>query len=543
MTDRPLRYAIYARYSSDRQDETSCEDQITMCIRYVDQHNGIVVDTYKDSAVTGTTANRDHYNRMLADVQDGKIDVVLALTLDRLSRDQEDQARLYKLCKYHESKIVTLNEGEVNQMVIGFKGTMAAIFSVDLSKRVKDGMDEGAKRGKALGRIPYGYKIEYERDANGERVLHNNGRRKSGKLVIDEEKADVVRMIYVWYAEEDISPIEIARRLNEKGIKSSYDKEWTAAGIRGKRENSTGILGNWIYVGKRVRNRTKTYMNPHTQKRINKPLDQSEWDIIEDEDLRIVGDNLWKAVGAKLEEKSIGRCPKNNPLTAARRPRYLLSGKMECGCCGSNFRMVATPFLGCGGYVSGKKCETKQRVEYSRAEEAILNGLKTHLLTPENIDRFLDMYEEEYQEKFDEYNDQQKRLKRQAQSVQGKIDRIMRTIEDGTISQVAVGTIGKRLAELEKEKLEVDAKLSRLIPVKVPKRNKVQVYRDQVVDLTDSLNDPEIKKAAFAALRPLIDKVVFHYNDGQWTLEFTGDLGGMIGSEAALSEPVFLAVE
>src|SRR5258708_31025604 len=133
-----MRIAIYARYSSDHQDERSIEDQIRLCRERACAIGANVVGTYTDYAISGAhLKSRPDANRLLRDAQDGCFDAILTEALDRLSRDQEDVAGLYKRLRFAGVKIITLSEGEVDELHIGFKGTMNALFLRDLASTIR----------------------------------------------------------------------------------------------------------------------------------------------------------------------------------------------------------------------------------------------------------------------------------------------------------------------------------------------------------------------------------------------------------------------
>ena len=90
------RAAIYARYSSDHQRDASIEDQLRICRRLIDREGWQEAKAYEDAALSGATTLRPGYQQMLEDARAGRFDVVVAEALDRLSRDQEDIAGLYK---------------------------------------------------------------------------------------------------------------------------------------------------------------------------------------------------------------------------------------------------------------------------------------------------------------------------------------------------------------------------------------------------------------------------------------------------------------
>ena len=105
------RVAIYARYSSDNQRDASIEDQIAVCRRYADRQSWTVVDWYADRAISGASLLRPGIQSLMEDAGKGGFDMVFAEALDRLSRDQEDVAGIFKRLSFAGVKIVTLSEG------------------------------------------------------------------------------------------------------------------------------------------------------------------------------------------------------------------------------------------------------------------------------------------------------------------------------------------------------------------------------------------------------------------------------------------------
>jgi len=121
-----MRAAIYARYSSDQQNPASIEDQLRLC-RIRTEHEGWVVSkTYTDAGISGASRFRPGYQQMLADARTGCFDVVISEALDRLSRDQEDTAALFKVLSFANVRFITLAEGDITELHIGLKGTMNA---------------------------------------------------------------------------------------------------------------------------------------------------------------------------------------------------------------------------------------------------------------------------------------------------------------------------------------------------------------------------------------------------------------------------------
>ena len=101
---------IYARYSSDRQNETSIEGQIEECRRYAMEHDLLVVQEYIDRAQTATTDRRPNFLRMISDSENGSFEVILVYQLDRFSRNKDDSGYYKKILARHGVKVVSAKE-------------------------------------------------------------------------------------------------------------------------------------------------------------------------------------------------------------------------------------------------------------------------------------------------------------------------------------------------------------------------------------------------------------------------------------------------
>ena len=136
---------IYARYSSDLQNAASIDDQVRLCRERLDQDQIEVRDVFVDRAVSGSSLHtRAGIKALLDEVARSTVDIVIAEALDRLSRDQEDIARIYKRLSFAQVTLMTLAEGEINELHIGLKGTMNALFLKDLKARAP--MQPASKR-------------------------------------------------------------------------------------------------------------------------------------------------------------------------------------------------------------------------------------------------------------------------------------------------------------------------------------------------------------------------------------------------------------
>uniref|UniRef100_UPI001C052EA4 recombinase family protein n=1 Tax=Gluconobacter sp. P1C6_b TaxID=2762619 RepID=UPI001C052EA4 len=130
-----MKVALYARYSSDNQRDASIADQLRVCRIHAEKQGWTIVEEYTDHAISGASLMRPGIQALIADAQRGRFQIVLAEAMDRLSRDQEDIAGVFKRMNYAGVRIVTLSEGEVSHLHVGLKGTMNALFLKDLAEK------------------------------------------------------------------------------------------------------------------------------------------------------------------------------------------------------------------------------------------------------------------------------------------------------------------------------------------------------------------------------------------------------------------------
>ena len=215
-----MRAVIYARYSSDQQREASIEDQTRLCKERIAKEGWTLVQVYRNSAMSGATTLRPGYQAMLEGAREAGFDIVVAEALDRLSRDQEDVAALFKRLQFAGIKLVTLGEGEIGALHIGLKGTMNALFLKDLADKVRRGLRGRIEDGKSGGGNSYGYDVVRTLDARGEPV---RGERK-----INPTEAAIVREIFSRYA-AGASPRKIAMDLNARRVTAPRGGAWSRA--------------------------------------------------------------------------------------------------------------------------------------------------------------------------------------------------------------------------------------------------------------------------------------------------------------------------
>jgi site-specific DNA recombinase len=219
-----MRVALYARYSSDMQRDTSIGDQFRLCRLFVDRQGWTTNQEYSDHAITGSTLLlRPGIQRLMQDAMQHRYDVLVAESLDRFSRDQEDTAALFKRLRFLGVSWVTLSEGEITELHVGFKGTMNGLYLKDLAAKTRRGLRGRVEAGKSGGGRCYGYRVvrasSRDRAQTGEREIHHR-------------EADVVREIFRMYA-DGVSPEQIAKRLNRESVLGPAGGAWSPSTIHG----------------------------------------------------------------------------------------------------------------------------------------------------------------------------------------------------------------------------------------------------------------------------------------------------------------------
>lgn len=152
------RVAIYSRYSSDLQNDRSIEDQIAVCEKFAKRQGWKVAGNFFDRAASGASIfGRPQFAKMVSEAHAGAFDIILSEDLDRLSRSQSDTAQLFEQMNFAEIEIHTIADGLINEMHIGLKGTMSALFLKGLAQKVRRGLGGVVRQGRNPGGDLYGY--------------------------------------------------------------------------------------------------------------------------------------------------------------------------------------------------------------------------------------------------------------------------------------------------------------------------------------------------------------------------------------------------
>ncbi|MEM1150143.1 MAG: recombinase family protein [Pseudomonadota bacterium] len=504
------RAAIYARYSTDMQSAASIEDQVRLCQLRAEGAGSAVVETYADHGISGaSTLLRPGVQALLQDAIAGKFDTVYAEALDRLSRDQEDIAAIYKRLSFAGVSMMTLSEGEISELHIGLKGTMNALFLKDLADKTRRGLRGRVEAGRSGGGKAYGYDVVKSEDDKGRRT-------------INPAEAEIVRRIFRDYGAGK-SPKAIAAALNREGVPGPSGRGWGQSTINGNRHRGTGVLNNELYVGRMVWNRLRYVKDPATGKRVSKPNPEADWLIQDVPELRIIDQELWD----KAKARQGALTTKKTTFWTKQRPKYLLSGLLTCGSCGGGFSMVSKTQLGCSTARNKGTCSNRLTIKREDLEADLLHALQEHLMDPELCAVFCKAYTAEMN-----------RLRREAVSATAgqerelaKITRQLGQMVDAIADGAPVAPIKDKMHALDARKIELEAALEqRDDPPPILHPVMAQVYQREVQRLAETLADPDTAREAAEALRGLIDRIVLtpDASGRRLVADLVGDLAGIL---------------
>jgi DNA invertase Pin-like site-specific DNA recombinase len=258
-----MRAAIYARFSTDLQDERSIADQVGLCRDYAKHHDYTVVKVYDDASASGASIHgRPGIQQLLADAERRAFEILLTETMSRISRDEGDRAVIRKRLKFFGVSIATPTEGVVTPLVDGIRAVIDSQQLEDLKHHTRRGMRGRIQEGRSAGGRTYGYSVlPPEPDGHG-------GFKRGGRI-INEAEAEIVRRVFSEYA-GGATPRDIAKRLNADNVSPPRGRAWNASTINGNTLRGNGLLLNELYVGRLL-----------TGKRVIRPNPKESWVIQE----------------------------------------------------------------------------------------------------------------------------------------------------------------------------------------------------------------------------------------------------------------------
>lgn len=341
--------AIYARYSTDRQDRSSIEDQVRTCRAWSEARGLDLVATYADEATSGSVPVRARPGgaAMHDAALDGAFAVLVVESLDRISRDQVDGEQVVRRLEHAGVRIVGVSDGYdsaagASRFVLrGIRGVVNESYRRDLVPKIRRGLAGQVARGFHAGGLSYGYRsVATAVGARGEPA--------DFRLEIVPEQAAIVREIFDRFGRGE-SLQRIAADLNARGVpgpgrKRGRASTWSVSALYGTPRDGSGLVNNPIYRGRYVWNRREWIRDPDDPtRRVPRMRPPAEWQIAERPELRIVSDAAWDAAAARI---GAGRDDRGRARSGPK-PRTLFGGLLRCGACGGPVIAVSATAYGC----------------------------------------------------------------------------------------------------------------------------------------------------------------------------------------------------
>jgi site-specific DNA recombinase len=514
-----MRAAVYARFSSDLQSAASIDDQVRLCLERIEREGWALSHTYTDAGISGASRFRPGYQQMLADARARSFDIVVAEALDRLSRDQEDTAALFKALSFANVRLITLAEGEISELHVGLKGTMNALFLRDLAAKTRRGLRGRIEAGRSAGGRCYGYKLVRELDAAGERIR--------GRRTVNPDEAAVVLQIFEGFAHGQ-SPRAIAKDLNANGIPGPDGRPWLDTTLRGHAARGTGLLRNELYAGRLVWNKQRYVKDPETGKRLARPNSRDQWIVQTVPELQIVPDALWQRVQQRLSEIATSTSAEAIRKTAfwkARRPKHLLTGRILCGICGHPLSIIGKDYLACARARRHGLCTNRKGIRRNTMEELVLGALRRNLMQPDLAAEFARAFHAELNATQRGREQQHAAAARQLTEVERKQQNLLEAVAEG----IRAPGLQQKLDSLEAERQRLEGVLRQAPPSPVRLHpNLSELYRKQVDKLHQALAHPSTRDEAFAILRQLIERVTVRPHEEGVEIELEGEIVAMV---------------
>lgn len=379
--------AIYIRLSredGDKEESDSVGNQRKLLTEYVAKKDDFILyDVYVDDGYSGTNFNRPSFQRMIADIEDGKVNCVVVKDLSRFGRDYIDTGRYLE--RYFPElgvRFISVTDSidsmkQAYDMLLPIKNIFNEQYARDISKKIQATVKSKQKAGEFIGAFTsYGYK-KSPVDKN--------------KLVIDDYAADVVRRIFFLYI-QGYGKQRIAKLLNSEGIlcPAEYKKVNGENYKNCNRLESTtywsystinSILHREMYVGNMVQG-TKHQRMRSKQKKMPK----EEWIIVENTHEPIIDNATWEKAQSLLQKRTRELDLETN--------KNIFAGFVKCGDCGramaKNMWRRAdgskTYSLYCGTYKrNGKQYCTPHTLPMAILEDIVLGDLKVIARSVDNL--------------------------------------------------------------------------------------------------------------------------------------------------------------
>lgn len=508
MNDQIWKVAIYARLSrEDEKDDKykgqseSIENQIKYLKSIITTKGWLLIDIYKDDGYTGTNFDRPDFKRMIEDIDNGKINLVITKDLSRLGRDYIETGRyIEKIFPSKNIRYIAVNDNvdtfdkrNSNNDMTPFKAVINDMYAKDTSNKVRSSILTKAIEGECIKAfLPYGYKKDN---------INKN------KILVDENVAENIKLIFDLY-KDGKSKTEIAEKLNELEISTPLKYKQENTNYYNPNSNSTykwnstvinKILRNSIYTGDLVQ--LKYNKVNYKIKKITK-VPKDEQIVILNNHEAIIDKNTFNIVQEMLDKQT-------NEWNYSNRKKHLLTGLVFCKCGsritynknhGKVFRCV------CSSYKKyGNQFCSNIHLKEAELIEKVAESLK------KNINEYLNMKDLKYPSILSKKNNMQELSK-----LAKKKDEINKTIanlyEDKISGTISMETFKVLIKKYEKQKKELDVQISAIPKNKEDNQELKLSYKQLEEAMKKLLKFDTINEDNKSLVFKLIDKIIIDDN-------------------------------
>ncbi len=531
--------AIYARYSTDRQDARSIDDQVRRCRAFAEARGLGVAGVFKDAAESGAHLERADLQRLLLEARSARcrFQTVLVDDLSRLSRDLGNtwQIVFRDLATAHV-RVIDVSTGMASDSAgarIQF-GALALVNDTMLQivrSETLRGLEGRALAGFWPGGRVYGYRTVREEnppDPEHPRAIP----------VVDEVQAAVVRRIFQLYADNH-GLKQVASILNEERVPAPYDDAYRKQGGRGWGPGTIRfMLKNERYIGRSVWKKRMWVTDPATGARTYRMRGQDEWISTEQPSLAIVPQDLWERVQARFAERKGAKGRARGTGATG----HLLTGLLRCGECGSTMRVVGVKRKAGRAYANfgcsanhGKGaaiCANGLAISERKLNRAVIDELRKLLASKEIQARFIDGFTRGLRNKNPADDRERAALEAEVKTQEARVRNITAAIARSGFSEA----LGEQLAAEEETLRSLRQRLAARNPAgdrtaPVPDPDAVASFLEKVLEIAETAP----KRAGLSLSRILvpITLVPVRDPDGKRRYEARGALNT---NPAALSD-------
>jgi site-specific DNA recombinase len=542
--DRPLSVLIHARFSTDEQRQSSIDDQVASCHRFLNENlpkgtkaKQVSVEVIQEPEISGEIADRVGINQVWSGIESKKWDIIIAEESSRLYRHHTKAGELFESAVDAGIRVIcpsdyidTADEDWPDRLhMCQMQHTRSNFYTRRRIARAHDGL---WARGAAVGNTVIGYNRRPT-------IPATEAEPAKGPFYdeIDPEKAEVIREVFQRIANGEQAR-EVAEWLDSiefPKAKWARQPKWTAG-------NVNAIIRRPIYRGFETFRVKRSDRKLRTGKSVYVWNDPDKVETRKSEHLRIVSDALWYRANEVVDKRRVFQKPvrgAGHPLRGTTRQRRgLLSGVFVCGICGAKIYSYGRKdgSYRCSGATSGK-CWNRSYCMRERTERAVLDAVVSEVLSLDGCREAVLARVQELYATGGATAAELKRLAKQEQRLVGAIERLTVAVENG---DGPLGSLSTRLSERERELAIVQAERQELEQVarakkKLPSKAKLLEHLEAVQG--QLLGD---EARATVILRQLLDgpiRVVPYMRiDGKRVvprLEFTINLVPAFPSEVA----------